>query len=78
MKEIVLSEADIQSILNGRKVIREINSEKVNIRSSYLKDLAEPLINDRIQVIDTKVDRAVSVYADVFYPSAGSLGGRKL
>lgn len=68
MKEIVLSEADIQAILNGRRVIREINGEKVNIRLSYVKDLAKPLINDRVQVIDTKVDRAVSVYADLFYP----------
>lgn len=77
MKEIVLSEADVQSVLNGRKVIREINGEKVNIRLSYVKDLAAPLINDRVQIIDTKVDRAVSVYADVFYPASGGLGGQK-
>lgn len=78
MKEIVLSEADVQSVLNGRKVIREINGEKVSIRLSYVKDLVMPLINDRVQVIDTKVDRAVSIYADVFYPASGSLGGRNL
>ena len=39
MKEIILSEADIQSIINGRDVIKKIDGKEVNIRQSYAKEI---------------------------------------
>lgn len=53
MKEIILSEADIQSIINGRDVIKKIDGKEVNIRQSYAKDMAAPVIKDRFEVKDT-------------------------
>ena len=49
---IVLSDADIQSIINGRKVTKEVNDEPVVIRQSYIKDLAAPIVIDRYNVKD--------------------------
>lgn len=53
MKEIVLSEADIQSIINGRDVVKQIGNQRVLIRQSYVKDMATPVIKDRFEVKDT-------------------------
>lgn len=53
MKEIVLSEADIQSIINGRDVVKQIGNQRVLIRQSYVKDMAAPVIKDRYEVKDT-------------------------
>nr|DAU14076.1 MAG TPA: hypothetical protein [Caudoviricetes sp.] len=53
MKEIVLSEADIQSIINGRDVVKQIGNQRVLIRQSYVKDMAAPVIKDRFEVKDT-------------------------
>lgn len=53
MKEIVLSEADIQSIINGRDAIKQIGNQRLTIRQSYAKDMAAPVIKDRFEVKDT-------------------------
>ncbi|WP_270786410.1 hypothetical protein [Enterococcus avium] len=53
MKEIGLSEADIQSIINGRDVVKQIGNQRVLIRQSYVKDMAAPVIKDRYEVKDT-------------------------
>lgn len=51
--EIILSEADIQSIINGRAVKRTFaDGAKVSIRKSYVRDMAAPVINDRFNVRD--------------------------
>ncbi|EHB6497124.1 MAG: hypothetical protein E6Y97_10855 [Enterococcus faecalis] len=54
-QEIVLSEADIQSIINGREVIRKVADNTIVIRQSYLKDLIAPVLNDRFVVKDTNL-----------------------
>lgn len=53
MREIVLSDADIQSIINGRDVIKQIGDTKIKIRQSYLKDVAAPVIKDRYNIADS-------------------------
>lgn len=53
MKEIGLSEADIQSIINGRDVVKQIGNQRVLIRQSYVKDMVAPVIKDRFEVKDT-------------------------
>lgn len=62
MNEIVLSDADIQSIINGRDVIKKVGDQKIKIRQSYLKDMATPVINDRFQIKDTVIENQVKAF----------------
>ncbi|MEM5271309.1 hypothetical protein AACA76_03860 [Enterococcus faecalis] len=56
-QEIVLSDADIQSIINGRKVTKRVNDEPVVIRQSYIEDLAAPIVIDRYNVKDEMLEK---------------------
>lgn len=60
MREIVLSEAEIQSIINGRDVIKQIGDAKIKIRQSYLKDVTSPVIKDRYIVTDSVMEEQLS------------------
>ncbi|MBC9808731.1 hypothetical protein GLO24_06110 [Carnobacterium maltaromaticum] len=54
MPEAILSEANIQSILNGRKVVKTLaDGTHVAIRQSYLLDAAVPVRKERFEVKDT-------------------------
>lgn len=54
MPEVILSEANIQSILNGRKVVKTLaDGTHVAIRQSYLLDVAIPVRKERFEVKDT-------------------------
>lgn len=59
MKTFILSEADIQSIINGRDVIKQDGNSKVLIRQSYVKDVVAPIINDRFVVRDSKSENRI-------------------
>ena len=59
MKTFILSEADIQSIINGRDVIKQDGDSKILIRQSYVKDIVAPIINDRFIVSDSKFDNLI-------------------
>lgn len=52
--EIALSEADVQSIINGREKLPE--GTELVIRQSYLKDMAAPVLIDRFNVTDSVVE----------------------
>jgi hypothetical protein len=55
--EIPLSEADVQSIINGREVNIELpDGTELVIRQSYLKDMAAPVLIDRFNVTDSVVE----------------------
>lgn len=56
MREIALSDADIQSIINGRDVIKQIGDTKIKIRQTYLKDVAAPVIKDRFNIADSVME----------------------
>ena len=54
--EVILSEANIQSILNGRKVVKTLaDGTHVAIRQSYLLDVAIPVRKERFEVEDTSL-----------------------
>ena len=56
MKTFILSEADIQSIINGRDVVKQDGNSKILIRQSYVKDIVAPIVNDRFVVRDSEFD----------------------
>lgn len=60
--EIVLSEADIQSIINGRDVNKRVGDEIINIRQSYVKDIAAPVLIDRFEIKDTVVENQLKAF----------------
>ena len=60
MKTFILSEADIQSIINGRNVIKQDGNSKILIRQSYVKDIVAPIINDRFNVSDSETKNRIS------------------
>lgn len=56
MPEVILSEANIQSIINGRKVVKTLaDGTHVAIRQSYLLDVAVPVRKERFEVKDTSL-----------------------
>ncbi|MCW6016501.1 hypothetical protein K1Y38_27535 [Serratia marcescens] len=56
--EIALSEADVQSIINGREVsIKLPDGTEFVIRQSYLKDMAAPVLIDRFKVTDSVMEK---------------------
>ena len=60
MTTFILSEADIQSIINGRDVIKQDGNSKILIRQSYVKDIVAPIINDRFIVSDSETKNSIS------------------
>ena len=61
--EIALSEADIQSIINGREVnVKLSDGTGLVIRQSYLKDLAMPALIDRFNVTDSVVEHRLKEF----------------
>ncbi|MDG4568184.1 hypothetical protein [Enterococcus faecium] len=55
--EITLSEADVQSIINGREVNKKLpEGTELVIRQSYLKDMVAPVLIDRFNVTDSVVE----------------------
>ena len=55
--EIALSEADVQSIINGREVNKKLpEGTELVIRQSYLKDMVAPILIDRFNVTDSVVE----------------------
>ena len=55
--EIALSEADVQSIINGREVNKKLpEGTELVIRQSYLKDMVAPVLIDRFNVTDSVVE----------------------
>lgn len=74
MKTIILSEADIQSIINGRDVIKPDGNSKILIRQSYVKDIAAPIINDRFIVSDSETKNRISNVMNDIRPDVYKMG----
>ncbi|MDW5524605.1 hypothetical protein R6Z02_12675 [Carnobacterium maltaromaticum] len=63
MPEVILSEANIQSIINGRKVVKTLaDGTRVAIRQSYLLDVAVPVRKERFEVKDTTLSSVNQLY----------------
>ncbi|MEZ2459322.1 hypothetical protein ACBR55_12145 [Salinicoccus roseus] len=53
--EIVLSEGQLETIINGGVIKAKLPSgETVKIRQSIIKDMAAPILNNRFKVADTR------------------------
>ena len=74
MKTFILSEADIQSIINGRDVIKQDGNSKVLIRQSYVKDILAPIINDRFIVSDSETKNRISNVMNDIRPDVYKMG----
>ena len=74
MKTFILSEADIQSIINGRDVIKQDGDSKILIRQSYAKDIVAPIINDRFIVSDSETKNCISNAMNDIRPNLYKMG----
>ena len=74
MKTFILSEADIQSIINGRDVIKHDGNSKILIRQSYVKDILAPIINDRFIVSDSETKNSISNVMNDIRPDVYKMG----
>ena len=74
MKTFILSEADIQSIINGRDVIKQDGDSKILIRQSYVKDILAPIINDRFIVSDSETKNRISNVMNDIRPNLHKMG----
>ena len=74
MKTFILSEADIQSIINGRDVIKQDGDSKILIRKSYVKDILAPIINDRFIVSDSETKNRISNVMNDIRPDVYKMG----
>ena len=51
MAEIVLSDNEIESLINGESIQRTLsNGKTISIRQSYMKDASAPIINHNKKV----------------------------
>lgn len=63
MKQIILSEVDVQSIINGREVKRTLHDgTEILVRQSYILDIAAPMMIDRYNVRDSKKEELLKQY----------------
>ena len=74
MKTFILSEADIQSIINGRDVIKQDGDSKILIRQSYVKDIVAPIINDIFIVSDSETKNRISNMMNETIPNLNRMG----
>ena len=74
MKTFILSEADIQSIINGRDVIKQDGDSKILIRQSYVKDILAPIINDRFIIGDSETKKRISNVINDTIPNLNRMG----
>ena len=62
---VALSQADIQSIINGREVNAVLpNGQKLVIRQSYVLDATVPLLNDEYNVQSKTAERHRDIARD--------------
>jgi hypothetical protein len=70
MNEIVLSEHDINVLINTGKVKATLNGKEVTIRQSYRKDLMAELVNWDKQIVDVSQNVVRNRHFDSLFQSA--------
>lgn len=70
MNEIVLSEHDINVLINTGKVKASLNGQEVTIRQSYIKDLMAELVNWDKQIVDVSQNVVRNRHFDSLFQSA--------
>jgi hypothetical protein len=67
MNEIVLSEHDINVLINTGKVKAILNGEEVIVRQSYTKDLRAETVNWDKQIVDVSQNIVRNKHFDSFF-----------
>ncbi|PZO95403.1 MAG: hypothetical protein DI617_03825 [Streptococcus pyogenes] len=70
MDEIVLSEHDINMLINTGKVKATLNGKEVTVSQSYRKDLMTELVNWDKQVVDVSPNIVRNKHFDSLFQSA--------
>lgn len=70
MDEIVLSEHDINVLINTGKVKATLNGKEVTISQSYRKDLMSELVNWDKQIVDVSQNVVRNKHFDSLFQSA--------
>ncbi|MFS9017806.1 hypothetical protein QM953_09975 [Streptococcus cristatus] len=70
MDEIVLSEHDINVLINTGKVKATLNGREVTISQSYRKDLMAELVNWDKQIVDVSQNVVRNKHFDSLFQSA--------
>ena len=70
MNKIVLSEHDINVLINTGKVKATLNGKEVTIRQSYRKDLMAELVNWDKQIVDVSQNVVRNRHFDSLFQSA--------
>ncbi|ALL02228.1 hypothetical protein [Streptococcus anginosus] len=70
MKEIVLTEHDINVLINKGKVTALLDGEEILVRESYRKDLRAEVINWDKQIVDVSQNIVRNKHFDSFLQSA--------
>lgn len=70
MDEIVLSDHDLNVLINTGKVKASLNGKEVIIRQSYRKDLMAELVNWDKQIVDVSQNVVRNKHFDSLFQSA--------
>lgn len=70
MKEIVLTEHDINVLINKGKVTALLDGEEILVRESYRKDLRAEVVNWDKQIVDVSQNIVRNKHFDSFLQSA--------
>lgn len=58
--ELIIDKNQIEAILNGERIEKEIEGTKYVIRQSHLQPMAMPLVNRPIKAINTEINTVVN------------------
>lgn len=59
--EVILSENQIEALINGETIsVRVANGHVVDIRQSYIKDAAAPILRRKNKVVDTDANAVMN------------------
>ena len=70
MNEIVLSEHDINVLINTGRVKATLNGKEVTIRQSYIKDFMGELVNWDKQIVDVSQNIVRNKHFDSLFQNA--------
>lgn len=58
--ELIIDKNQIEAILNGESIEKEIDGTKYVIRQSYLQPMSMPLVNRPIKAVNTEINKVVN------------------
>ncbi|TDL35698.1 hypothetical protein EVU91_11655 [Macrococcoides bohemicum] len=58
--ELIIDKNQIEAILNGERIEKEIDGTKYVIRQSYLQPMVMPLVNRPIKAVNTEINTVMN------------------